>query len=126
MSTVLTLVVVEGNYLPAKRGQAAAMKTYVKVSFLILIFQRFDFIIQRFDGKRLKRKVNLLVLPLCINTRIYLQHSLHNKITCYEFKCSHWWNIYKKNPLQDLLSSKNALISTNESTRFIYVLTNSN
>ena len=27
----------------------------------------------------------------------------------------------KKNPLQDLLSSKNALISTNESTRFITV-----
>ena len=70
MSTVLTLVVVEGNYLPAKRGQAAAMKTYVKVSFLILIFQRFDFIIQRFDGKRSKqkRKVNVLVLPENRNT----------------------------------------------------------
>ena len=29
--------------------------------------------------------------------------------------------IFIKNPLQDLLSSKNALISTNESTRFITV-----
>ena len=47
-------------------------------------------------------------------------YSLHNKIACYELKCSHWWNIYK-NPLQDLLSSKNALISTNESTRFTTV-----
>ena len=33
---------------------------------------------------------------------------------------SHWWKIYfKKNPLQDLLSSLNAVISTNESTEFI-------
>ena len=50
----------------AKKGQghAAVMKTYVKVSFLIiLIFQRFDLIIQRFDGKRSKqkRKVNVSV-----------------------------------------------------------------
>ena len=28
-------------------------------------------------------------------------------------------NLFKKNPLQDLLSSLNAVISTNESTRFI-------
>ena len=42
-------------------------------------------------------------------------------MTCYNFKCSHWWKIYlKKNPLQDLLSSLNTLlISTNESTRII-------
>ena len=31
-----------------------------------------------------------------------------------------WWKIYlKKNPLHDLLSSLNAVISTNESTRII-------
>ena len=29
----------------------------------------------------------------------------------------HWWKL--KNPLQDLLSSLNAVISTNESTRII-------
>ena len=41
-------------------------------------------------------------------------------MTCYKFKCSHWWKIYlKKNPLQDLLSSLNAVISTNESTEFV-------
>ena len=36
-------------------------------------------------------------------------------------ECSHWWKIYfyKKNPLQDFLSSLNAVISTNESTEFI-------
>ena len=28
-------------------------------------------------------------------------------------------NLFKKNPLQDLLSSLNAVISTNESTKFI-------
>ena len=38
-----------------------------------------------------------------------------NHMTCYKFKCSHWWKIYlKKNPLQDLLSSLNSVISTNE------------
>ena len=33
----------------------------------------------------------------------------------------HWWKFYlsKKNPLQDLLSSLNAVISTKESTEFI-------
>ena len=41
-------------------------------------------------------------------------------MTCYKFKCSHWWNIYlKENPLQDLLSSVNAAISTNERIEFI-------
>ena len=41
-------------------------------------------------------------------------------MTCYKFKCSHWLKIYlKKNPLQDLLSSLAAVISTNESTEFI-------
>ena len=43
-----------------------------------------------------------------------------NHMTCYQFECSYWWNIYlKKNPLQDLLSSLNLVISTNESTQFI-------
>ena len=43
-----------------------------------------------------------------------------NHMTCYKFECSHWWKIYFiKNPLQDLLSSLNAVISTNESTRII-------
>ena len=44
-----------------------------------------------------------------------------NHMTCYKFKCSHWWKIYrnKKNPLQDFLSSLNAVISTNESTWII-------
>jgi hypothetical protein len=41
-------------------------------------------------------------------------------MTCYKLDCSHWWKIYlKKNPLQDLLSSLNSVISTNESTLFI-------
>ena len=39
-------------------------------------------------------------------------------MTCYKLECPHWWKIYlyvyKKNPLQDLLSSLNAVISTNE------------
>ena len=35
-------------------------------------------------------------------------------MTCYKFECSHWWKI-----LQDLLSSLNAVISTNESTQII-------
>ena len=43
-----------------------------------------------------------------------------NHMTCYKFEYSHWWKIYFfKNPVQDLLSSLNAVISTNESTRFI-------
>ena len=44
-----------------------------------------------------------------------------NHMTCYKFECSHWWkNLYfQKNPLQDLLSSLNAVISTNENTRII-------
>ena len=43
-----------------------------------------------------------------------------NHMTCYRFEYFHWWKIYfKKNPLQDLLSSLNAVISTNESTEFI-------
>ena len=38
-----------------------------------------------------------------------------NHMTCYKFECSHWWKIYlKRDPLQDLLSSLNAVISTNE------------
>ena len=38
-----------------------------------------------------------------------------NHMTCYIFECSNWWKIYlKKNPLQDLLYSLNAVISTNE------------
>ena len=41
-------------------------------------------------------------------------------MTCYKFKCSHWWKIYlKKKNLQDLLSSVNAVISTNERIEFI-------
>ena len=37
-----------------------------------------------------------------------------------KIECSHWWKIYfLKKSLQDLLSSLNAAISTNESTRFI-------
>ena len=39
-------------------------------------------------------------------------------MTCYEFKCSHWWKIYFKR-LQDLLSSVNAVILTNERFEFI-------
>ena len=42
-----------------------------------------------------------------------------NHMTCYKCKCSHWWKIYSKNALQDLLSSLNAVISTNESILFI-------
>ena len=38
-----------------------------------------------------------------------------NHMTCYKLECSHWWKIhFKKNPLQDLLSSLNAVMSTNE------------
>ena len=43
-----------------------------------------------------------------------------NHMTCYNFECSHWRKIYfKKNPLQDFLSSLNAVTSTNEGTEFI-------
>ena len=43
-----------------------------------------------------------------------------NHMTCYNFECSHLWKIYlNKNPLQDLLSSLNAVISTNEITQCI-------
>ena len=43
-----------------------------------------------------------------------------NHMTWYKFEWSHWWKSYfKKNPLQDLLSSLNDVISTNESTEFI-------
>ena len=41
-----------------------------------------------------------------------------NHMTCYKLECSHSWKIYLKKPLQDLLSSLNAVISTNESTEF--------
>ena len=41
---------------------------------------------------------------------------LKSRMTYQKFKVSHWWKFYlsKKNPLQDLLSSLNAVISTNE------------
>ena len=43
-----------------------------------------------------------------------------NYMTSYDFECSHWWKIIIfLNPLQDLLSNLNAVISTNESTQFI-------
>ena len=42
-----------------------------------------------------------------------------NHMTYYNFQCSPWWKIHFKNPLQDFLSSLNAVISTNESTRII-------
>ena len=45
-----------------------------------------------------------------------------NHMTCYNASALiDWWKFYfyKKNPLQDLLSSLNAVISTDESTRFI-------
>ena len=44
-----------------------------------------------------------------------------NHMTCYKFESSHLWNFYfiLLNPLQYLLSSLNAVISTNESTPFI-------
>ena len=36
-------------------------------------------------------------------------------MSCYNFECSPWWKIYlKKKSLQDLLSSLNAVISTND------------
>ena len=41
---------------------------------------------------------------------------LKKHMTCYKFKCSHWLkkNLRKKKSLQDLLSSLNSVISTNE------------
>ena len=43
---------------------------------------------------------------------------LKDHMICYKLECSHWWKMYVsvKNPLQDLLSSMNAVISTNESS----------
>ena len=40
---------------------------------------------------------------------------LKDYMTFYKLECSHWWKIYlkKKNPLQGLLSSLSAVISTN-------------
>ena len=40
-----------------------------------------------------------------------------NHMTHYEFKSSHSGKFILKNPLQHLLSSRNAVISTNESTQ---------
>ena len=59
----------------------------------------------------LKRMVWLKIL--------YIQKS--DELLLETVECSHWWKIYlyKKNPLQDFLSSLNAVISTNESTEFI-------
>ena len=50
---------------------------------------------------------------------LYIQKS--DELFLETVECSHWWKIYfyNKNPLQDLLSSLNAAISTNESTEFI-------
>ena len=43
-----------------------------------------------------------------------------NHMTCYKFEWSHWWKIYfKKNPLQELLSSLIAVISTNERNQIL-------
>ena len=42
-----------------------------------------------------------------------------NHMTRYEFKSSHSGKFILKNPLQHLLSSRNAVISTNESTQII-------
>ena len=44
-----------------------------------------------------------------------------NHMTYYNFQCSPWLKIHFKNPLMqmDFLSSLNAVISTNESTRII-------
>ena len=39
-------------------------------------------------------------------------------MTCHRFECSHLGDFFL-NPLQDLLSSLNAVISTNGSTEFI-------
>ena len=41
---------------------------------------------------------------------------LKDHMTCYKVECSHGWKVFlqKKNPLQDLLSCLNAVISTNE------------
>ena len=41
---------------------------------------------------------------------------LKSHVTPYKLECTHWWKIHlsKKNPLQDLLSSLKAVISTNE------------
>ena len=41
---------------------------------------------------------------------------LKSHMACLKFKVSHWWKFYlsKKDPLQDLLSSLNTVISTNE------------
>ena len=42
---------------------------------------------------------------------------LKDHMNCYKFECSHWWKIYLSKeilPLQYLLSSLNAVISTNE------------
>ena len=40
--------------------------------------------------------------------------------TCYEFKCSHWCKInLKKKGLQDLLSSVDTVISTNDRIELI-------
>ena len=56
----------------------------------------------------LKRMVWLKIL--------YIQKS--DELLLETVECSHWWKsiFTKKNPLQDFLSSLNAVISTNEST----------
>ena len=47
---------------------------------------------------------------------VSISRVINHMTVLHTFECSHWWKIYlKKNPLQDLLSSLKALVSTNES-----------
>ena len=41
-----------------------------------------------------------------------------NDMTCYKFECSHWLIFFSFKKIKDLLSSLNAVISSNKSTEF--------
>ena len=48
---------------------------------------------------------------------------LKDHMICYKLECSHWWKIYlQKNPLQDFLSSMNAVFQPMRGLEFQQVV----
>ena len=59
----------------------------------------------------------VLLIALPIYGGFQLEFVGISQVINHMIKCSHWWIFF--NPLQDLLSTLNAVISTNESNEFI-------
>ena len=82
----------------------------------INIFGTFGSLCQRIYASKIsKRKAHIGGFQLEFVSIIRIM----NHMTRYEFKSSHSGKFILKNPLQHLLSSRNAVISTNESTQII-------